>query len=64
MDLDIKIWHGDKDVNVPYSMSRDFVARLKKEGKEVPIITSEGKGHFDIDTEYIDHVLEFFQEKY
>ena len=63
MDLDIKIWHGDKDVNVPYSMSRDFVARLKKEGKEVPIITLEGKGHFDIDTEYIDNVLEFFQEK-
>lgn len=61
-DIEIKVWHGDKDVNVPYSMTRDFVAMLKKQGKEVEVITAEGKTHFDVDTEYIEEVLEFFKK--
>lgn len=61
-DIDIKIWHGDKDVNVPYSMTRDFVAMLQKEGKDVEVVTVEGKTHFDVDTEYIEDVLEFFKK--
>ncbi len=60
MDIDIKIWHGNKDVNVPYSYTLSFVNKLEGLGKEIDFVTVEGKGHFDIDTEYMDEILEFF----
>jgi len=60
-DIDIQIWHGNADVNVPYSTSTAFVSTLKTLGKDIPLITIEGKGHFDIDTEYMNEILEFFQ---
>ena len=60
MDIDIQIWHGNADVNVPYSSTIGFVNTLKTLGKDIPLITVEGKGHFDIDTEYMEDILEFF----
>lgn len=60
-DIDIKLWHGNKDVNVPYSYSVYFVNKLKGYGKNIEFITLEGKTHFDIDTEYMNEILEFFE---
>lgn len=59
-DIQIKLWHGNKDVNVPYSYSTYFVKKLSGYGKEIEFITLEGKTHFDIDTEYMEGILEFF----
>ena len=61
-DIDIKIWHGNTDVNVPYSYSTYFVNKLKGYGKDISLITLEGKTHFDIDTEYMEDILIFFNQ--
>ena len=61
-NISVKIWHGDKDVNVPYSLSTRLVSAGKKNGKEFTLITLAGKGHFDIDTEYMQEIYNFFQE--
>ena len=61
MNIDIKIWHGNKDVNVPYSSVVYFVNALKNWGKDdIQFITVDGKTHFDVDTEYMQDILEFF----
>jgi len=59
-DMDIRIWHGTADVNVGYSLSTSFVSRLSSLGREVELITLEGKTHWDLDTEYMEDILEFF----
>lgn len=59
-DMDIQIWHGTADVNVGYSLSTTFVNRLQNFGREIPLITLEGKTHWDVDTEYMEDILEFF----
>lgn len=60
-EIQIKLWHGNKDVNVPYSYSTYFVKKLSGYGKEIEFITLEGKTHFDLDTEYMEEILQFFQ---
>jgi len=60
-DTNIKLWHGNKDVNVPYSYSVSFVNKMEEYGILIDFITLEGKGHFDIDTEYSEDILEFFE---
>lgn len=59
-DIEIKLWHGNKDVNVPYSSSVSFVKKLQGYGITIDFVTVEDKGHFDIDTEYMQDILEFF----
>lgn len=59
-EMNIKLWHGNKDVNVPYSYSVSFVKKLEGYGIYIDFVTLEGKGHFDIDTEYMEDILEFF----
>ncbi len=59
--IDIKLWHGNKDVNVPYSYSVYFVKKLKGYGKDIEFITLEGLTHFDLDTEYMNEILEFYE---
>lgn len=59
-DIDIQIWHGTADVNVPYSLSTTFVNRLSSLGREIPLVTVEGIGHWDLDTEYIDELILYF----
>lgn len=58
--MNIKLWHGNKDVNVPYSYSVSFVKKLEGYGVYIDFVTLDGKGHFDIDTEYMEDILEFF----
>lgn len=60
-DIDIKLWHGNKDVNVPYSYSVYFVNKLKGYGKDIEFITLDGLTHFDLDTEYMNEILEFYE---
>lgn len=60
-DVEVKIWHGTKDVNVPYTNSVGFINRLKAYGKDIELVSLEGKTHFDIDTEYMNDVLVFFE---
>jgi predicted esterase len=60
-DIDIKIWHGTADVNVGYSLSTTFVNTLSSFGKEVELVPLEGKTHWDIHTEYMGNILEFFE---
>ena len=60
-DIPIKIWHGNKDVNVPYSMTTSLIARLKAYNKEVELETIDGAGHWDVDTERIEDILTYFQ---
>lgn len=60
-NVDIQIWHGTKDVNIGYSNSANFVAYMKNLGKEITLVTLEGKSHFDLDTEYMDQILQFFR---
>lgn len=60
-DIDIKIWHGTADVNIGISSSRSFVTYMKNLGKDITLVELDGKAHFDLDTEYMDQVLEFFQ---
>lgn len=59
-DLDIQIWHGTADVNVGYYVSEIFINKLSSLGRDIPIVTLEGKTHWDIDTEYMDDILDFF----
>jgi predicted esterase len=60
-DIDIKIWHGTADVNVGYSLSTTFVDTLDSLGKDVELVTLEGKTHWDIHTEYMEDILNFFE---
>jgi pimeloyl-ACP methyl ester carboxylesterase len=62
-DIDIKIWHGTADVNVPYSLSTTFVDRLESFKKEIDLVTLEGKTHWNIHTEYMEDILEFFNQE-
>ena len=62
-EIDIKIWHGTADVNVGYSLSTTFVNTLESFGKEVELVTLEGKTHWDIDTQYMEDILEFFNQE-
>jgi dipeptidyl aminopeptidase/acylaminoacyl peptidase len=62
-DIDIQIWHGTDDVNVGYSLSTTFVDKLKSFDKEVELVTLEGKTHWDIHTEYMEDILEFFNQE-
>lgn len=61
-EMNIQIWHGTADVNVPYSLSTTFVNRLKTLGREIPLITLDGKTHWDLDAEYMEDILNFFIE--
>ena len=58
-EMKIQIWHGTADVNVGYSLSTTFVNKLQSLGREIPLITLEGKTHWDMEEEYMDNVLEF-----
>jgi dipeptidyl aminopeptidase/acylaminoacyl peptidase len=62
-DIDIKIWHGTADVNVGYPLSTTFINTLESFGKEVELVTLEGKTHWDIHTEYMGDILEFFNQE-
>lgn len=62
LPIEIKIWHGDKDVNVPWSISNQFVNVARNAGKTITFITLKGKTHWDVDTELKQEILEFYNE--
>ena len=59
-DMDIQIWHGTADVNVPYSLSTTFVSKLSTLGRDISLITLEGETHWDMESNYMDDILEYF----
>lgn len=59
--IDIKIWHGTSDVNIGISNSREFVRYMGNLGKTIEFAEIDGKTHFDVDTEYMEEILTFFQ---
>ena len=59
-NMDIQIWHGTADVNVGYSLSATFIEKLKAFDRDIPLITLEGKTHWDLEPEYMEDVLKFF----
>lgn len=61
-DINIKIWHGTADVNVGYVYTEAFVNKIEGLGKDIDFVTLDGKTHWDLDTEYIDQILEFFNQ--
>ncbi len=61
MNIGIKIWHGTSDVNIGISNSREFVRYMGNLGKEIPLVELSGKTHFDVDAEYMEDTLTFFQ---
>jgi dipeptidyl aminopeptidase/acylaminoacyl peptidase len=61
-EIPIKIWHGDKDVNVGWIASKSFVDRGKTYGKEIDLITIQNGTHWDVDTEMKNEILDFYNE--
>lgn len=60
-NIPIQIWHGNKDVNVPLSLSTHLQSVYNSYGyKNLKLTIVEGKGHFDIDTEKITDIYKFF----
>ena len=62
IDTEIKIWHGVDDVNIGIVYTDNFVSHVKALGKDIELVRLAGKTHFDLDTEYMEDVLNFFQE--
>jgi len=60
--IDIKIWHGDSDINVGLVYTQNWVNKIESFGKDIDLVILEGQTHWDIDTEYIDEILEFFSD--
>jgi predicted esterase len=61
-DTEIKIWHGIDDVNIGIVYTDEFVEYMKKLGKDIELVRLKDKAHFDLDTEYMEEILKFFQE--
>ncbi|NMC09254.1 alpha/beta hydrolase [Candidatus Microgenomates bacterium] len=59
-NIDIQIWHGTSDVNVPYYLSTTLVSKFKSLGGDIQLITLNGKTHWDLDTEYMQEILDYF----
>lgn len=60
--IKIEIWHGDADVNVPYSLSTSLLSRAESFGlKNINLNTLTGKTHFDLDTELRSEILQFMK---
>jgi predicted esterase len=60
-DISIQIWHGTSDTNIAVIHSENFVNRLAQYDKEVTLNKEDGKTHYDVDDEYIDEIIDFFE---
>jgi len=56
----LEIWHGTADVNVPYWATKLLVKEFGKQKTPVVVHTLDGKTHWDVDTEYMEDVYDFF----
>jgi predicted esterase len=59
-NISIKIWHGTGDVNVGYVYTKNFINKVESLGKDINFVTLDNKTHWDVDTEYITDILDFF----
>lgn len=60
-DIQITLWHGNSDINVPISLSVEFVSIMKQGGIPVEFHKMDGKTHWDLDTELKPEILQFFE---
>jgi predicted peptidase len=60
--ISIKVWHGTGDVNVAYKDSVEFIEQMKEWGIEIDLVTLEGRDHWDVNPQYFDEVIQFFNQ--
>jgi predicted esterase len=48
------IYHGEKDLNAPFALTKEFVEKLKKAGANVEFVTEPGKAHGDPSKESLE----------
>jgi fermentation-respiration switch protein FrsA (DUF1100 family) len=48
LGLKQRVFHGDRDSEVPPSMSRAYVAAARKSGDDCTLTEPEGVGHFEL----------------
>jgi predicted esterase len=59
-EVKLKVWHGTADMNVPYWVTEELVTYFKKNNTPIEVVTLKGKIHWDVDTEYMKDVYEWF----
>ena len=60
--IEIRMWNGDQDENTPYSNAVNFVNTMRDWEIDITLITLRDKTHWDVDTEYMEDILAFFEE--
>lgn len=58
--VELKVWHGTADVNVPYWVTEELVSYFKKNNTPIEVVTLKGKTHWDVDTEYMQEIFKWF----
>jgi predicted esterase len=61
-NIPIKIWHGEKDINIPIAISQDYVKIFEKHGKEVEFSSVKETDHFELETLMFEDILEFLKD--
>lgn len=61
-DKQVKIWHGEADVNVGSFNSERFKTDADRYGNNINLVLLPGVDHWGVDTELMDELLEFFNE--
>lgn len=61
-NIKVRIWHGDKDINVKYATSQKMVDKCLDNGVNAELITIENGTHYDVDWEYHEQILEYFNQ--
>ena len=63
-NLPMFIYHGEKDLNAPFALTKELVEKLKKAGAKVEFITEPEKGHqepskanFKKFTDWVDNII-------
>jgi predicted esterase len=57
---EIRVWQGIEDINIRIEKTDTFVNHVRDLGMDIEFIRLPGKSHFDVDAEYIEDILEFF----
>jgi predicted esterase len=59
--IKINIWHGSNDSIIELSESTKFITLMKSYNIPIELTTLDGKDHYDVDAEYMQDILDFFQ---
>jgi predicted esterase len=60
--VEIKSWHGTDDINVSFGNTVEFIEQMEEWGIKIDLIPLEGKTHWNVKTEYVDDISEFFNQ--